>query len=46
MENGVVKIMFIWSEENNADVFTKNTTKSVFEKHTKKFMVDVEEEIR
>ena len=41
----MVKIMFVWLEENDADAFTKNITMSVFEKYTKKFMVNVEEDI-
>ena len=33
VEDGTVKIIFVRSEENAADVYTKNTTGAIFEKH-------------
>ena len=47
VENRMVKIKFIKSEENNADLFTKNLLGNLFEEHTKKLVwkheeVDVE----
>ena len=34
--DGVVEIVFVRSEENDADIFTKNVGKSIFVKHSKK----------
>ena len=47
VEDGMVKIEFINSEENDADLFTKNLPGNLFEKHSKKLVwkhkeVDVE----
>ena len=36
--DGVVDIIFVRSEENDADIFTKNVGKKPFVKHTEKFM--------
>ena len=36
--DGVVDIIFVRSEENDADIFTKNVGKKAFLKHTEKFM--------
>ena len=36
VEEGIVKIVFIRSEENEADTFTKNVNGSIFEKHATK----------
>ena len=33
VENGIVKIIFVRSEENKADPFTKNVNERLFEKH-------------
>ena len=45
VENGVVKILFMRSEDNNSDMFTKNMMREVFWKHTRKFMVEVSNEV-
>ena len=45
MENRVVKIVFVRLEENNSDVFTKNTMMEIFHRHTGKFMVEVDDEV-
>ena len=42
VEDSVVKIIFVQLEENDVDLFTKNTGWSMFEKHLSKFMVDHE----
>ena len=34
VEDGIIKIIFVCSEDNKADVFTKNTKDDVFMKHT------------
>ena len=38
VENGTVEIVFVRSEENDADIFTKNVGKHSFENHSSKFM--------
>lgn len=35
VEDGIVKIIFVRSEDNKADIFTKNTKDDVFKRHTK-----------
>ena len=45
VENGVVKIVFVRLEKNNSDVFTKNTMREIFHRHTGKFMVEVDDEV-
>ena len=39
VEDGTIKIKFLQSEDNNADMFTKNTTESTYEIHASKFMI-------
>ncbi|MEM9079011.1 MAG: Ty1/Copia family ribonuclease HI, partial [Bacteroidota bacterium] len=39
-EDGKIKIKFIRSEENDSDIFTKNTTQTVFKNHQKKLVWD------
>ena len=36
--DGLVEIVFVRSEENDADIFTKNVGKTAYEKHSDKFM--------
>jgi hypothetical protein len=38
IEDGVVKVIFVKSSENDADLFTKNLPGEVYEKHSRKFM--------
>jgi hypothetical protein len=33
-----IKIIFVKSEDNVADIFTKNIGKEIYEKHTKEFL--------
>ena len=40
--DGLVDIIFVRSEENDSDIFTKNVGKMPFEKHTRKFMTEKE----
>ena len=47
-EDGKIIIKFVKSEENEADIFTKNTTNVIFSNHQKKLVWDkanVEEEM-
>jgi hypothetical protein len=43
IEEGVFKIVFIRSEDNDADIFTKNTTEEIFEKHSNKMVTKIKE---
>ena len=38
VEEGILKIVYVSLEDNGADIMTKNTSGSVFWKHTMKFM--------
>ena len=39
--DGTVEIIFIPSEENDADIFTKNVGQEAHKRHSKKFMKDL-----
>ena len=39
VEDGLIKIIFVRTEENDADIFTKNNSLSTYKKHTEKFMI-------
>ena len=38
IEKGLIKIVFVRSEENEADIWTKNVKQDTYMKHTSKFM--------
>ena len=38
-EDGIIKIIFVKSIDNESDIMTKNTTKPTFERHVNKFML-------
>jgi hypothetical protein len=38
IEEGIIEVAFVKSEENDSDVFTKNLGEELFKKHIKKFM--------
>jgi hypothetical protein len=40
IEDGFIKIEFVRSVENDSDLFTKNVSQELYEKHTKKFLED------
>ena len=42
-EDGKIIIKFVKSEDNEADIFTKNTTNVIFQRHQKKLFWDKEE---
>lgn len=44
VEEGTVKIVFVQSKENIADIFTKNTSAATYLKHSAKFMTELTEE--
>jgi hypothetical protein len=41
IEDGIFKIEFVNSEENDADIFTKNTTEEIFQKQSNKIVEKV-----
>jgi hypothetical protein len=38
LDDGIIKIEFIKSVENQSDIFTKNVTQEIYERHVKKFL--------
>jgi Reverse transcriptase (RNA-dependent DNA polymerase)/gag-polypeptide of LTR copia-type len=42
IEDDVLKLLFIRSEDNDADIFTKNTSEELFNKHSSKFVEEIE----
>ena len=43
VEDGFIRIVFVKSEENDVDIFMKNSGKEAYEKHVSKFLGQVEE---
>jgi hypothetical protein len=41
VEDGILKVIFVKSEDNDADIFTKNTTEILFHKYAKKNVENV-----
>ena len=41
VEEGVVKVVFVRSENNLSDILTKNTPQEVFNRHTKKYLAEL-----
>jgi hypothetical protein len=44
IEDGIVKVIFVRSNENDADLFTKNLPGEVYERHAQKFLKKKEED--
>jgi hypothetical protein len=40
VEDGIIKIKFVRSMENDSDIFTKNVTQEIYEKHVQNFLED------
>ena len=38
---GLIEIVFVRSEENNADILTKNVKQDTYKDHTNKFMKEM-----
>ena len=38
VEDGIIKVIFVKSKNNDADIFTKNLSKELFEKHKKRII--------
>jgi hypothetical protein len=45
IEDEILKIIFIRTEDNDADIFTKNTTEELYDKHSSKMIEEVPETI-
>ena len=45
IEDGVIELTFIRTAENEADIFTKNLTKRLFDKHRMKMEEEIPEEL-
>ena len=43
VEDGIVKVEFVRSSENDSDIFTKNVSQEIYEKHARKFLGNVGE---
>ena len=41
IEKELIKIVFVTSEENDTDIWTKNMKQDTYAKHTSKFMKDM-----
>ena len=44
VEDGIIKIEFVKSNDNDSDIFTKNVNQDTYERHVKKFLGDIGEE--
>jgi hypothetical protein len=40
VEDGIIKIEFVRSSDNDSDIFTKNVNQEIYEKHVKNFLED------
>ena len=38
IENGTIKVIYVQSKENDADIMTKNLSKTLYDKHCEKFV--------
>jgi hypothetical protein len=43
IEDGIIKVIFVKSEDNDADIFTKNTSEEIFKRHADKIIEEVGE---
>jgi hypothetical protein len=46
IENGILKVEFIRSEDNDADILTKNTSEELFHLHAKKNVEEITELVK
>jgi sulfatase maturation enzyme AslB (radical SAM superfamily) len=44
LDDGIIKIEFIESVENQSDIFTKNVTQEIYERHVETFLEEYIEE--
>jgi hypothetical protein len=43
VEDGIVRVAFVKSNENDSDIFTKNVNQEMYEKHAMKFLGSIED---
>jgi len=43
VEDGIVRVEFVKSNDNDSDIFTKNVSQAMYEKHAMKFLGHVED---
>jgi hypothetical protein len=43
IEDDIIKLVFVRTDDNDADMFTKNTTEELFNKHSKKLVEELKE---
>ena len=41
IEDNIIEIKFVKSDDNTADIFTKNTSRATFLKHRERFVCDL-----
>ena len=41
--DNLIKVIFVRTDDNDADIFTKNTTQQVYDNHVKKYLIDKED---
>jgi hypothetical protein len=41
LDDGIIKIEFIRSVENQSDIFTKNVTQEIYQRHVKTFLEEI-----
>ena len=46
IENGIIKVLFIRSEDNDADILTKNTPEDLFHSHASKNVEEIKELVK
>jgi len=46
IEDGIIKVVFIKSEDNDADIFTKNTSEELFHSHAEKNVEEIKELVK
>jgi hypothetical protein len=43
VEDGIVRVEFVKSSDNDSDVFAKNVNQELYEKHAMKFLGSIED---
>ena len=41
--DNLIKVIFVRTDDNDADIFTKNTTQQIYDNHVKKYLIDKED---
>jgi hypothetical protein len=43
VEDGIIKVEFVKSIDNDSNIFAKNVSQEIYQKHVKKFLGSIEE---